>query len=447
MSDAHPGPAAQSRVGDVGRNMLLSSLANLVVPAVGLITAPLLAHALGVDGRGQLAAIMAPFLLLSTIAMFGLPEAVTHFVAKYPQVGNGAFKRALFMVYVVASLVGTCGIVITFVFFDVSGEYRIIILATFIALVPTLCLSVVRSYAAGMHDWFIVNVEKYVSAFARVALLSCFAALGLLSVQAAAFIMLMSPLVAGVVYVSLVRRKNLRIPRLRGGPVADVTYRRLTSFGARIWVGSLSGIVLSRVDQVLMIPLSDAEQLGLYAAAVSLSEVVLIFNTAVRDVLFSAESAEMSRGRLYRASTASLLASTAISVPFISTVWWWFPILFGEEFRSGVPTVVVLIVAATIGVPGSVGGAGLSAWGRPGLRSVSLVISAVINVALLLLLTPSLGALGAAMATLAGNFIASNLNIMFLKFKFGCSFWQFYSVDLDDVRRLASVLRRVVLRR
>jgi O-antigen/teichoic acid export membrane protein len=66
----------------------------------------------------------------------------------------------------------------------------------------------------------------------------------------------------------------------------------------------------------------------------------------------------------------------------------------------------------------------------------------VMNIALLVLLAPMLGAMGAALATLAGNLISSNLNLVFLARVFGLSPLSFYGLRRADLATLARFASR-----
>jgi O-antigen/teichoic acid export membrane protein len=107
----------------------------------------------------------------------------------------------------------------------------------------------------------------------------------------------------------------------------------------------------------------------------------------------------------------------------------------------------VLLTAVVLGTPGSIGGSGLSARGRPGLRSMSLLVACLVNVGMLIVLAPLLGAMGAALATLAGNLISSNLNLLFLYRKFGINPLAFYGVRRTDFVTLRDYAKRFTLRR
>jgi O-antigen/teichoic acid export membrane protein len=221
----------------------------------------------------------------------------------------------------------------------------------------------------------------------------------------------------------------------------------LLSYGSRMWVGSLSGVLLTRLDQVLLTPLAGTYQLGLYVVAVSISELPLIIHHAVRDVSFVNEAAKSEDERLSssaRISTAlSALAALALGVSML----WWLPFLFGEGFRESIPIAAVLLVAVVLLTPGSIAGAGLSARGRPGLRSIALTISCVINIVMLIILAPLLGAMGAALTTLAGNIITSNLNLLFLSRVFGIGMLQFYGLRRSDIATIGRYGKRILRRK
>jgi O-antigen/teichoic acid export membrane protein len=149
------------------------------------------------------------------------------------------------------------------------------------------------------------------------------------------------------------------------------------------------------------------------------SEVILVFNSAVRDVIFSLESSSLNLDRLGKASRVPTLVTSSLAFTVGVLSVWGIPWLFGDAFSPAVGPTLILLLAIVLGNPGSVAGAGLSARGRPELRSVSLLIAVVVNVALVIALVPPLGACGAAWATLAGNVVAGGMNIIFLRIYLG----------------------------
>jgi len=266
----------------------------------------------------------------------------------------------------------------------------------------------VQAVAAGLQAWRLIAAERAVTSALRLAAFIALVALDELTVARAVAVLACTPALGALVYVPLLSRAPDGAAPLEGT-------RDLLSYGARVWAGSLAGIALSRLDQTLMTPLAGTVELGLYAVAVSLSELPLIVNTAVREVFFSADAATRDLSALARATRLSTAATTIVAAVIAASAWCWIGPLFGARFEAALPTLLVLLLAVVVGNPGSLAGVGLGARGRPRLRSASLAVAAVVNVLVVTTMVPLVGAPGAAAATLAGNVVAATGNIVLLR--------------------------------
>lgn len=423
--------------GSIGRGIAVSTLGNLGAPLIALVSAPILAQSLGVDGRGEVAAITAPLLLAINAITFGIPESITYFTA------GGKRNRARILgkgslYLLVVGLLGSAALwwLAPLLTPDNPETSQAMVMASF-ALAPSLLLGGVRAFAAGQGLWGLISLERLFSSLSRLVGFLVLIQFNSLTVVAASLTIAGSGFVGIFVYLALWR--------LRGRPGPMVRSRRnspLLSYGMRVWIGALTGILLSRLDQVLMIPLSNSYEMGLYAVAVSISEVTLVFNSAVRDVLFSTESASSSASRLTRAARVSTAVTLlgCLAVGISST--WLVPALFGDDFSAAIGIIEILLLGVLLGNPGSVAGAGLSARGRPGLRSSALCVAFTVNFLLVLLLVPRFGAYGAAWATLAGNVTAGFVCVVLMKVHFNFALRDFYGIKSNDLAGLLSVLKR-----
>lgn len=413
-------------------------------PIAALASQPLLAHALGADGRGLVAAAVAPLLLATSAATLGLPEAVTYSVArnrsslasavtKAASLGFGAAVAAIIVISQSAEWLGA----------GEDGLAALIVIVS-LALIPTILVGIARGAAAGLQEWKLVAWERALNAGGRLVALIVLLAVGKLDVFSAALVLASAPVLGGLVYLLIgVRARGLPVP-----PATEAArFSTLVNFGLRVWVGAISGILLLRLDQTLMNPLAGAYELGLYVVAVAVSEVPLIVNGAIRDVTFASEAAEYKADRVAQASRVSTLATAIIAGAIACSMWLWLPVLFGREFSPAIPIALVVLCAVVLGNPGSVAGAALSALGRPGLRSLSLVVACVVNIVIMVILVPQMGAMGAALATLVGNIFASNLNIVFLRRIGGGRFVDFYRFKIGDVRLMLNAMRPKLRRR
>jgi len=429
---------AEDSPSSLADRILITLTGNIFPPAAALVMTPILARSLGVDGRGQLASVISPYLLLVTLASFGVPEAVTYFVASNPQTARIATRWASLIACFTGAAVVVALVALRGWLSDGNAELAQLILIAACAIVPAVCLGVVRGTASGLHLWRLVAAERLLTSVGMLAAVIVVAGTGKLTVTVATLIITLVPVVGVLAYCPLLRElRPSTEPSTTAAPGAILGY------GSRIWLGAVSGILLVRLDQALMNPIAGAHELGLYVVAVSISEIPLIVNSTVRDVTFADQAASSSPDILAASARISSSACAAIGAALLLLLPFLVPYTFGADFTAAVPVAAILIVAVVIGTPGSVAGAGLSGRGRPGLRSASLAVACVANLILMVILVPKFGAIGAAWATMAGNSLAASLNIVFLRIYFDVPPSKFLGLRRDDgrlVRRAGRIL-------
>ncbi|GAA1408334.1 hypothetical protein AUR04nite_33920 [Glutamicibacter uratoxydans] len=146
---------------------------------------------------------------------------------------------------------------------------------------------------------------------------------------------------------------------------------------------------------------------------------------------------------LARASRASTLITAAAALIIGIASIWLIPLFFGLEFSESVWVVAVLLAGAVLGNPGSVLAAGLSARGKPILRSLSILGGVIANLVGLLVLVPMFGAFGAAYASVISSFVTASLVLIFAKLHFGLKPSDFIVLKISDVKFVASsIIRR-----
>jgi O-antigen/teichoic acid export membrane protein len=420
------------------RGIAITTLGNVIPPFAALVTQPILAHGLGLFGRGEVAAATAPLMFGVAVLTLGLPESLTYSIARRTAGLRGAMRLSLGLL-VLAGLAGSL-IIASLAALLSAGDTALaqLMIVAGCALAPALAVAGLRGLAAGRQMWTLIALERVVGALLQLAFVVVLFASGTLTVLLATTAIALTTFLGGIAYVLALGR----VPdNPAGAPEGDRP--RVLHYAGRVWLGTLTGMLLSRLDQLLITPLAGVSQLGLYAVAVSITDVILVFNSAVRDVMFAVESRSPDPSRLGSASRVSTLITLGLGLALAAACPWAIPFLFGRDFEDAVVVTLILIMAIVLGNPGSVAGAGLSARGRPGLRSLSLGIAAAANVVAIVVLVPSYGAIGAAVATLIGNVVAGNAVIIWLRVVFGVplsEFYRFRTSDLSDVIAQASQL-------
>ncbi|MEV1130044.1 oligosaccharide flippase family protein [Agromyces sp. NPDC049794] len=428
-------PHTRTRPGKFLRNVSVTLAGNIALPLSTIIVAPLLARGLGVDGRGEVAAAIAPTALAVAVAALGLPEAVIYFVSKYGPRGRTVLRGALILS--AASGVASTALVMVLapVLSGGDSDVEILIRGIAISLMPTLLVGIGRGLASGEERWRLVAAERLITGIARVFGVLVLLLSGWLTPLSAAVVLAVAPIVGGLPYVALIMPART----IAGEPVS---MKNTAKYGARVWVGAVSGLLLARIDQVLLTPLGGTFELGLYAVAVNISEVPLVLTSALTAVLFASDARNNDDEALGRSSRLAFVIAMTLAALACLTMHLWLPAVFGSEFAPALAPSVILFVAVALGTPGSFAGVALVARGRPGLRSVSLVVACVVNIACIVILAPSLGAVGAAIATLVGNLIAAGLNLVFAWRILGISPVTFIRPQGADIAATWAVVRR-----
>lgn len=422
------------------RSVLRNASGNIAGPLAGLASAPVLAQAVGVEGRGSVAAVTAPILLTVVIAAFGIPDAVTYFVARSSRTLRGLRRRALLLAagtsavaaVVVAALAPTLLI-------DTSTAVLLVTLAL-CTVVPGTAVGVLRAHAAGHGRWGLVSAERTIGPVLRLVAFLVLAGVDRLDVLSASVVMTTAPVAAGLLYL-------VRGTRATEHTVTPPRRRAVLGYGARAWFGTLAGAAVMRLDQVLMVPLSSPAQLGLYAVAVTVSELPLVATTAVREVLLTSDARRRDDAGLARAARLAACCSVVVATTLCASAPAWLPALFGQDFAAALVPTVVLAAAVVVGVPGSVAGAALSARGLPHLRSTSLLLAAALGTVALVALVPSWGATGGAVATLVGNAIGGWTNVAHLVRRSSLRWRDFLLPTRDDGRAVIALLHNRVIHR
>ena len=183
---------------------------------------------------------------------------------------------------------------------------------------------------------------------------------------------------------------------------------------------TIAQVIISQQADVLVVgTYLDAAQAGIYGAA---SQLTLPLTMAVASVTFVAQpmiSDLYSRNESRRLQTLIRVvtwASAALAVPIAAMLIFagpWLLSLWGDDFRAGHSVLIILTLAQlVIGLAGDLAGYMLTMTAHE--RAAAWIIggSALVNIALALILTPLFGPIGTASATLvAATARAASLSI------------------------------------
>ncbi|MGD9526574.1 oligosaccharide flippase family protein [Pseudonocardia sp.] len=370
--------------------MAVNTLSMAAGPIGAALLAPILARTLGAEGRGEMAAILAPLTFADAFATVGIPAAIAYFRAR----GTGSAR----LVRLALPALVTAGLLAYLVLFlfapTVAGRHGLdlgVVRILWAAVLAGIVLAVLRACRQGEANWTRLNLEAVLGPVLRVAACGALFLTGSESVQLVTAVYLGSGIVVGLV---LVRPRAAAAHPLK--PHAEPTRGELTSFGLRSWATTLSSVVNARIDQLVLAVALPAYQLGLYAVSVTVAELPSVLYRAAAPVLFTRVAGGYGWDgsarvvRLVAWSSAILATGLAVvAAPLVELV-------FGAEFAGAVVLVQILLAGAVLAASATAIGAVLAASGSPGLVSLTEAGGVVATLLGMLLAVPRWGAVGAA---------------------------------------------------
>jgi O-antigen/teichoic acid export membrane protein len=388
--------------GSLGARVTLTFAFNSLNAAIGIVTGVLAAHLLGPMGRGELAAIQSWAMLLASIGMLGVPEALIYSSSQNPQRVASYLGTSCSIVIVSSALFGCGGWLLmprllhaqSANTIEAGRWYLVLQLLIYAGMgMPHQALRAVGSWRA----WNIFRVLP--SLLWMICLVVGFFVPSLKSAPALASIFLCVQLL--LVPASILLTKHYVPDRWT---LDRTKIRPLLSYGASVAFTSIPQMINLRLDQLLIAMFLPPSLLGYYAIAVTWSGAAAPVLNAMPPVLLPHFS-EMStfaekRQRVTQIIKILFPAGAVVSVLLLVATPFVIPALFGRTFAPAIHPALVLAIANTFnGINGALE-AVLQGMGKPLLALRAEVIGMIGTIVLLWLLLPRIGIMGAAIASL-----------------------------------------------
>jgi O-antigen/teichoic acid export membrane protein len=363
-----------------------------------LISAPVVARTIGPDGRGQTAAALALFLIVPVVLGVGIPLEVRRQAATSD--GKAVIRTARVLLaysalvstgvaalsyYTIFSSFGTAGRVVATV-----GVFLTPLSASWALDVSVLVAH--RRYAG-------VLLLQLLQPAVYVCLLIIF---WMLSIATVATVLLAS--VVATAATCCAGAALVRVS-LRGERVESV---RLLRAGLGFAGSAIAEAASNRADQVFALPLIGAYQAGLYSVAATIGSVPLAIGQALGASYFApiAQAEGRRRVELQCEAIRSTITIALVVTPLIALCAWpLIPVVFGEEFASATPVAMITLLGSAGLLTAYVASMALVADSKGGRMAIAQFTSLVVGIGCLFMLGPSLGAVGAAIASTFGYIV------------------------------------------
>ncbi|HBW58589.1 MAG TPA: flippase [Oscillatoriales bacterium UBA8482] len=181
--------------------------------------------------------------------------------------------------------------------------------------------------------------------------------------------------------------------------------KKLMKISFPLIFASLSIVIYMRIDQVMLGQLADAKSVGIYSAAVRLSELwpftstIIVQSIAPSIIAAKKVSEELYYQKLQKLSNSQALLVYCIAIPMTFLATPFTVLIFGEEYALAGPILAVHIWSSMFGFLGYVKDIWITTEELTGFAFVFSTAGALINVALNFWLIPHYQGMGAAIAT------------------------------------------------
>ncbi len=389
--------------GRTGSSAVVQSIVvRILILGTTLFSGVVTARNLGPAGRGIQGAMMMWPGLLAGLLTLGIPVGIKYQARKHQGEQASLFSAALVIglaLGIIAMLIGIVGIPHWIAKYDERSIRFAQYLMIFAPL--TVLMFILSAILEVNFDFTSSNGLRYAPSFLVLVGLLVLVALHRFTPYASALVYIFG-FVPPTVLLAIKIRKSFTFT------LRDFcrSARRLLSYGLRIYVSDVLSIFGAQIDQLLVVGLLSAENLGTYAVALTASRTLNVFQNSVTLVLLPKAAGLAHRevvtmvGRAARVTTALTLLS---GVALIATLPLILPFLYGRDFANAIRVAQILTLESIIASATIVHVQTFMATNRPAMAAILQLTGLGLAVPLMLLLIPRLGLSGAAIALLAST--------------------------------------------
>jgi O-antigen/teichoic acid export membrane protein len=371
----------------------------VVMTIIGVGTGVITARALGPHDRGLFQMLVLLPTMLANFAKLGIPQAAVYSVRRRGASASAVVSNALWFAVVFGVLMAlVCYAGRDWLLARVIKGAPEVALLPMLALLPFVLLQV---YLLGIvqalerfREYNIQQIVPNVLALVGMAIVLLWMRAGLIG----------AVLLQAAINVFVTGWLALRVHRLapiRARFDAELG-RGMLAFGGKSYLQTLAATLHLRIDQYMIGYLLDPTQVGLYAVAVNLTNLLLRAPDALGTVLFP-RLAGTSDARAHAATaevcrlTVALVALGALAFVVLGPLA--IPLLFGERFRGAIAPMLVLLPGIVMMSLYLILSRNFTSRNRQQVNIVAAGLALGINVGSNLWLVPHWGIVGAALSS------------------------------------------------
>ncbi|NGP28669.1 oligosaccharide flippase family protein [Rhodococcus aetherivorans] len=385
---------------------MLDRPAGLVVTRIAgallaLLTSPLIARAIGPEGRGLTAAAMTTLMIVPIAMGLGLPWAVRQKAANSVDVNSIIRSARLVSAFSVIPSLAVGAILVYTLFANMPAGANAWLIAG-LALTPLVVhrnsivsALVVRS---DFRRISCINIAQPIVFFVVILGLAFLSALTVTTVVAAQTV----AIALGFLLTATFLPVSWRGPKYS---IRSLVRESIAASGAQI-----SEIASYRLNQLVLLPLIGSAALGFYAVAINVALAPAPVGQAISSAVFGDVARAVNterRNKVILALQASCYLGVVIAVIISALSPVVIPWAFGSAFGPAVPATIVLAIGSVSVICNFVLTSSLIADGKSREASAAQFVGFAGGTVLLIALSMPFGLIGASIASAAGFWITS----------------------------------------
>jgi O-antigen/teichoic acid export membrane protein len=431
-SGTAPPPLTTAR--GLARNVLFSVATQGWIIVLSLVTIRIVVHGLGADAYGV---FVIASLVLGYVAFLdlGLTPALVRSIALHRADGEadhlGRVIRSAFAALLILGVVGglllawlTPFAVTTLLHIPLGmhADAMFVFYLAALAFTFNMGLVVFAAIPQGLQRLDLLSI--------RSAVLTTLTAIGQIAVVELGGGLRWLAIVSFASNVASLAVFGILAPRLLPGVsfrprISLDALRELASFGAKRFVSQAAVQAIFQLDRVIVGAFLPIRAVTFYSVPLSITQRFLVFHGSITSTYFPAASelhGLRDTARMRRLYLTVLKINAVLMILLVALVGALAaPILdawLGPEFARG-SAAILTVLALGYGLTALVGLSGqlTDASGHPGWTATFVTISAVLNIAISVILVPRVGAIGAADALLIQNGVGGLLFLTFAQWR------------------------------
>ncbi|SEN61459.1 flippase [Paenibacillus sp. OV219] len=394
--------------GTIAQNILWLMIERVLKLIVGVLVGVWMARYLGPEQFGQLNYVIAFTALVIPISNLGLDSIVVRDIVNKPAAKNDILGTA-FLLRLASGLVAQIVIIILYFCFSYNdGIYKVIM--------PIITAGIVFKAFEVIDFWFqsqvlsknVVNVRLlsfFIISAMKIILIWQKATLLEFSVVVALEILLDAVALVGIY---LYTRNSISKWRF------SLTYAKKLLI--QCWpmaISSVSVMLYMKIDQVMIGKILGDSDLGIYSAATRISEIWYFIPGAIVSSLTPSivKAKQMNESRYLKKNQSLLdlctLLAYVLALPMTFLSNFIILLLYGSEYKEAGLILAIHIWSAVFVFLGAAKNPWIISEGHLKINSTATAIACLVNIGLNFILLPTMGVVGAAVATLISYGIAN----------------------------------------